>query len=199
MLKDNERWLGHPAAKDRYVTSLNNWLDGNGSIARSERQYLQRQDDLFSLVGSEDTPVVQVEDALTDCLAWLHKHFRRVRGRLFFSLGLASHLTNQLMRYFCKCCGPRRITHNEHVFVFGPLMTAFSRASMSLITTTILVTPIIVLEFLTKASIRLVVITLASAAFVFAITLIARARTVEVLAAGAASVFLDSAANFNNF
>jgi hypothetical protein len=57
---------------------------------------------------------------------------------------------------------------------------------MSVIATSILVTPVIVLQFVARDVVRLVIIVLAAGAFVLAISLLAKARTVEMLAAGAA-------------
>jgi hypothetical protein len=57
---------------------------------------------------------------------------------------------------------------------------------MSVLATSILVTPVVILEFVSGNIARLVIIVLAAGAFVLAISLLAKARTVEVLAAGAA-------------
>jgi hypothetical protein len=65
-------------------------------------------------------------------------------------------------------------------------MTSISRALMSVLATSILVTPVVILEVVSGNIARLVIIVLAAGAFVLAISLLAKARTVEVLAAGAA-------------
>jgi len=57
---------------------------------------------------------------------------------------------------------------------------------MSVVATSILVTPVIILEFVAGNVARLIIIVLAAGAFVLAVSLLAKARTVEVLAAGAA-------------
>lgn len=57
---------------------------------------------------------------------------------------------------------------------------------MSITATAILVTPIIVLTFISSAAVRLVVTVTAAGVFAFAITFVAKARTIGVLAGGAA-------------
>lgn len=42
------------AAKSRDVTSLKNWVTGTGHIARAERAYLDRTEDLIALADSAD-------------------------------------------------------------------------------------------------------------------------------------------------
>jgi hypothetical protein len=67
-------------------------------------------------------------------------------------------------------------------------MTGISRAFMSVLATSILITPVVILEFVSGNVARLIIIVLAAGAFVLVISLLAKARTVEVLAAGAALV-----------
>jgi hypothetical protein len=59
---------------------------------------------------------------------------------------------------------------------------------MSVLATSILITPVVILEFVSGNVARLIIIVLAAGAFVLVISLLAKARTVEVLAAGAALV-----------
>jgi hypothetical protein len=80
----------------------------------------------------------------------------------------------------------RDFTEDEHVFIFGSAMTSISRAVMSVLATSILITPVAILEFVSGNVARLVTIVLAAGAFVLAISLLAKTRTVEVLAAKAA-------------
>lgn len=65
-------------------------------------------------------------------------------------------------------------------------MTAMSRGLMSITATAILVTPIIVLSFISNAAVRLVITVIAAGVFAFAVTFLAKTRTIEVLAGGAA-------------
>lgn len=60
---------------------------------------------------------------------------------------------------------------------------------MSLVATTILVAPVLIMEFFATRT-RLLVIVISSGVFVLAVALLVKAKTVEVLAAGAALVLL---------
>jgi hypothetical protein len=57
---------------------------------------------------------------------------------------------------------------------------------MSVLATSVLITPVVILEFVSGNVARLVTIVLAAGAFVLVISLLAKTRTVEVLAARAA-------------
>lgn len=66
------KMLQFEGAGARDVTSLQNWLDGNGCIARDETAYLDHDRDLFSLAPTTDNAMVRfeawVEDRLMQCL-----------------------------------------------------------------------------------------------------------------------------------
>jgi hypothetical protein len=48
--------LSYEAAKPRDISSLQNWVDGNGCIAREETAYLARHKDLLSVVSADAVP-----------------------------------------------------------------------------------------------------------------------------------------------
>jgi hypothetical protein len=57
----------------RHVLSLQNWLRGNGCIAREETEFLGRQHDLISLSSPEDDVVSWLERLSSSILAYLGK------------------------------------------------------------------------------------------------------------------------------
>jgi len=188
-LEWSRKWLTLPTAKRQDIRSLQNWVEGTGSIARGEATYLQCDEDLFNLAGIEDSAISRIETTLSSCFAWLHGNIGKVSFVLHLSFHQSIPYAYSFIQTFCRCVFRRRnkMTTDEHIFIFSPLLTALSRAIMSLVATTILVAPILIMEFLsTRTLVRLLVIVISSGAFVLAVTLLAKAKTVEVLAAGAA-------------
>ena len=85
-----------------------------------------------------------------------------------------------------SCCRRRKFTNDEHIFIFGPYTQHLSRALMNFFATLILILPVIILNFMSNIVGRLVITIFAAALFVLAVSLLAKAGTAEVLAAGAA-------------
>jgi hypothetical protein len=52
----------------------------------------------------------------------------------------------------------RDFTEDEHVFIFGSAMTSISRAVMSVLATSVLITPVVILEFVSGNVARLIII-----------------------------------------
>jgi hypothetical protein len=77
-------------AAPRNVNSLKNWTAGTGDIGRQETAYLNKREDLVTLVSCEDGAMERVEWILEDILAWFHDRVRMV------STSKASHLASAL-------------------------------------------------------------------------------------------------------
>lgn len=72
LLERNVRILQLPAASTGNVTSLLNWVQGTGSIARSDTTFLHKQD-LCAVGGSGNHGLVLIESVVTQMLATLYK------------------------------------------------------------------------------------------------------------------------------
>ena len=66
ILRDYREVLQYPDADPRDVGSVQNWVDGTGSIAREESRYLSHVDDLASMANHADRAVNCVDIAVED-------------------------------------------------------------------------------------------------------------------------------------
>ena len=71
--------LSFSAAQGREVESLQNWLDGNGCLAREETAYLTHHRELISLAPAGDSATLQFESWVEDKLIRFCRAFRKVR------------------------------------------------------------------------------------------------------------------------
>ena len=72
--------LSYEGAKPRDISSLQNWVDGNGCIAREETAYLARRKDLLSVVSADDGAASWLETLVEDSLVRLRECFGLVRN-----------------------------------------------------------------------------------------------------------------------
>lgn len=70
--------LGFEAATLRDVSSLQNWVNGNGCMAREETAYLTRCNDLLSMAPAGDDAVAQLRPWVEDKLIRFYKGFHEV-------------------------------------------------------------------------------------------------------------------------
>ncbi|KAE8447334.1 hypothetical protein EG329_010892 [Mollisiaceae sp. DMI_Dod_QoI] len=156
----NRQVLGFEAASDRDVVNLQNWIDGNGCIARDESAYLARPEDLLSVVSPDDYAVAWLGALVED-------------SRVYFRERLGQH--------------PRLgISNDPNVHIFPPSsITLAARILMTPFITILLLTPVIICNFFDSLTARLVVIIAATAAFISILSGLTRARTVELAVAGA--------------
>ncbi|KAK1993570.1 hypothetical protein LX36DRAFT_693638 [Colletotrichum falcatum] len=73
------RALNLGPAQKRDLTSLQNWIEGNGCIARAESAYLTQERDLMSLGPVSDGAIVHLEAWLEDRIIRLWRGFRKSR------------------------------------------------------------------------------------------------------------------------
>lgn len=73
--------LKYEKAQDRSVSSLQNWIDGTGSIAIEETDYLLHDRDLFTLAPAVDNAMVRFEAWVEDRLIQSFPNFRDVSRR----------------------------------------------------------------------------------------------------------------------
>lgn len=65
-------------AKPRNTTSLRNWIDGNGNIAREEAAFLSCSEDLASVTDTDDTVMTWLELLIEDMIFFIRKRFGEV-------------------------------------------------------------------------------------------------------------------------
>jgi hypothetical protein len=71
--------LNFGAAQQRDIKSLQNWLEGTGSLAREERAYVTHHQELISLAPTGDSAILQLEAWVEDKCIRLWRDFRKVK------------------------------------------------------------------------------------------------------------------------
>jgi hypothetical protein len=172
MMKDYHHAMRLPNASPRDITSIKNWLNGTGSIARAETNFLEHQHDMANLTGALDSAVNYIE-IIVERLAF------RLAARI------------RKVKFLPEAFKPGRgdLTQDSHIFFAGPRLRSFSRAVTSWIAATILLAPVVVLFCIRDAMWRLVTITVAVLCFLSALSTWTKARTIEIVTAGARYVF----------
>ena len=74
--------LKMPPAPARDVTSLWNWVEGNGCVARDETQWLEHRSDLCSVVRADDDALASLEPFVERLLSRIYGLFPKVRMQL---------------------------------------------------------------------------------------------------------------------
>lgn len=71
LIERNYRILKLETARPRNVMSLQNWINGNGCVAREETAYLARSEELASVADTDDTVMTWLETIVEDSLTRL--------------------------------------------------------------------------------------------------------------------------------
>jgi hypothetical protein len=72
--------LSFEGASHRAVASLQNWVDGNGCIAREETAYLARAEDLLCVVSPDDNAVSSLGTLIEDSRVYFREKYGQVRN-----------------------------------------------------------------------------------------------------------------------
>ena len=72
--------LGFEAASHRDRANLQNWVDGNGCIARDETEYLARTGDIVSVACPDDSAVMWLGLLAEDGRVYFRECFGQVRN-----------------------------------------------------------------------------------------------------------------------
>lgn len=176
MQKDNllagqRRVLDFQAAPQRALSSVRNWVDGNGCIARDETAYLGTFDDLLSIASPSDHATSWIEALVEDGSIFLGRRFRR-----FIDGPMASSVQSVRL-------GPSR-DPLVHIFPSSSL-TKLVRICVAVLVTSMLLTPVILCHSLSSAPARLVVVLLAATIFIGTVSSFTHARMLELLVVGA--------------
>lgn len=98
--------LAFGRSEGRDVESLQNWLDGNGCLAREETAYLTHRQELVSLAPAADSAVLQLEAWVEDKLIRFYSGFRSVSedsiitaGRLTTRISLITTISPSTRMY----------------------------------------------------------------------------------------------------
>ncbi|KAI1086078.1 caspase domain-containing protein [Rostrohypoxylon terebratum] len=160
LIERNRQILSLEAASSRDVVNLQNWVDGNGCIAREETMYLKQGEDLLSVASPNENAVIWLGSLIEKGWVYFHEHF-------------GQHTRLDVSR-----------DPNVHIF---PLSSTV-RAARILITPFIvllLLVPVIICNFVEDLAARLVIIITATASFIAVLSGLTKARTAELAVAGA--------------
>jgi hypothetical protein len=80
LIERNRRILGYEPPKPRDVLNLQNWINGNGCIAREETAYLDHSKDLLSISFREDSAVTWLEALVEYGLFLLRQRSSQVKN-----------------------------------------------------------------------------------------------------------------------
>jgi hypothetical protein len=179
-LERHQRILSFEAAPRRAVSNLQNWVDGNGCIARDETAYLGRGSDLLSVATSDDNIIRWLEALIEDSRVYLRERFGRVTSpRPISAIG-----------EFKPPRQPRLdVSRDPNVHIFPPSsMTCAVRILLIPFIIVLILAPVIICNFVHSLTARLVIIVASTTSFVAVLSSFAKVRTVELVVAGATCV-----------
>lgn len=160
LIERNHRVLNLEDASHKDVASLQHWVDGNGCIARQETTYLARAEDLLSVASPDDGATTRLGALVEGC-------------RVLFR------------KYVCQY--PRLDASrdpNVHIFPRSSI-TWVARMMMTPFVVVLLLAPVVICSLVGSLTVRLVVIIAATTGFVAVLSGLTKARTVELVVAGA--------------
>ncbi|KAM7210104.1 hypothetical protein V8F06_014513 [Rhypophila decipiens] len=163
-------------AKPRSICHLQRWIKGNGCIARDEWKYLYQDLDLATYATHNDNVLAWLEPLVEDCLALSRRR-------------LPKGTTNNL------------ISRDRHVHIFSkPAISLISRMVIIPLVVMLLLAPVIICNSINGQSARLAVIVISTSCFITALSTLTKARTVELVIAGATytTVLIVFISNTNN-
>lgn len=172
--------------------SLLNWTDGTASIARQETAYLTHTPDLINLADRCDSAITRIEWLIEDCALRLERVVQYfVPDTWAERLKLGGIFNSRASRF---------VSNDEHIFIAGAGLRTIARLVTSLIATTTLLAPVLLLSHITTAPAQLGVVFVSAAVFLAAVSTFTHAKTVELFTAGASYaavlvIFMSAAQN----
>jgi hypothetical protein len=159
LIERNHRTFAYEAASPQLVSSLQNWLNGNGCIARAETAYLD-SDELISMASTDDTVMTWLEALVDKALLHLRTCLQN------------NHSVD--------------VSRDPHVHISPkPHITRIARILMTPLIVTLLLAPVIICMYLKSLSARLCVSIAAASLFIAILSGSTRAKSVELVVAGA--------------
>ncbi|KAK3366616.1 hypothetical protein B0T24DRAFT_534247, partial [Lasiosphaeria ovina] len=159
-LERHWRIMSFEAALHRAVLNVQNWLSRSACMARKVTAYLYCGEDLLSTSTPENSFIAWLEELAEDSRVCLYERFRKVR---LYAQG------QSLVVHIFSSSSMRRI----------------ARILMTPIITFLLPAPVVIYSFVSSLTIRLVVVVAATTGFIALLSSFTRARTVELVVAGA--------------
>ncbi|KAL7954333.1 hypothetical protein V8C34DRAFT_319921 [Trichoderma compactum] len=162
--KNEDRLATHfgktPASFDpqhRPVSNLCSWVESKGSIARAETTYLEHQEDIFSLAAPED-----------NIISWLET--------------LAEYIAFYFNKWYATAESPR----DSDIYIFPPsLIKRAVRVFLVPLVTVLLLTPVIICNFIDGLTARLVIVVFATTGFIAALSCLIKIRAIDLIIADA--------------
>ncbi|KAK2009605.1 hypothetical protein LZ32DRAFT_589796 [Colletotrichum eremochloae] len=154
------RVLNLGPAQKRDLASLQNWMEGNGCIARAESAYLTQERDLMSLGPVGDGAILHLEAWLEDSLIRLWRGFRKSRHH--------------------------DISNDSNIYIYsGTLIRRTARGLLLLLITVLLMLPVVVCNIVNTASARIIVVMVSTICYLLVLSGLTNSRTMELVVAGA--------------
>ncbi|ETS86571.1 hypothetical protein PFICI_00399 [Pestalotiopsis fici W106-1] len=153
------RILSLGKAQHRDVESLQNWLDGNGCLAREEAAYLSHRE-LITLAPPRDNAIAQFEAWIEDKLIRFDRNFRK------------SHFHD--------------VSNDPNVYIYsGSHIRRAARTLLLCLITVLLLMPVVLCNSIVAVSARMTVIVLSTILYLLVISELTQSRTLELVVAGA--------------
>ncbi|KAH7349784.1 hypothetical protein B0T11DRAFT_289885 [Plectosphaerella cucumerina] len=159
------------------VSNLRNWVESTGCLSRRETEFLLQRDDLLS--------IGMVQDDIVLALQYAVEHARVLLERpIFKNTDIRTH---------------GRVSRNPIVHIFRPSFVTKTAGLLGImLAAVLLLTPVIVCNFVHDLTSRLAVVVFATSGFIASISTFMKARPVEIVVAGATYstvlvVFISSA------
>ncbi|KAH8807489.1 hypothetical protein F5884DRAFT_857066 [Xylogone sp. PMI_703] len=156
LVERTRRMYSYENPNPRIVESLRNWLSGNACIARNETAFLECGEDLVTLSPLEDGAVSWLGENLPDSIVRLVKSSQSSTSR------------DRRVHVF-----PRSLTTYVARMILTPLIIFF------------LLAPIIICNAITNSTARLATMVIATTVFVMLVSLLTKAKTIDLAVAGA--------------
>ncbi|KAI3325616.1 hypothetical protein HD806DRAFT_490781 [Xylariaceae sp. AK1471] len=152
--------LSSGPAAPRDNLSLKNWLNGNGCVSRQETAYLDYEEDLVGLTGPGDRATSQLEVWIEDKLIEYYPGFRT-------------------MPY-------HNMSTDANVFIYsGCLIKRTARILLLFLISFLLLLPVAICTTTSSMIARLIIIILSTALYLAILSALTKARTFELVLAGA--------------
>ncbi|KAI0804904.1 hypothetical protein GGR55DRAFT_657707 [Xylaria sp. FL0064] len=178
LIERSHRMLNLAPAKQRSVSSLQHWINGNGCVARDEAAYLGCTEELVSVTETDDTVMSWLETLVEDCLIRTRGYFRRVGT--YLQSCVRDRVAHSLQQdHFAVSRDP-----NVHI----PTRSSIARLARMLMTPVIimlLLAPVLICSMLISLAAQIGTIVVATTIFVAVVSSSTKAKAIELVVAGA--------------
>ena len=152
------RMLQFEGAMSRDITSLRNWLEGNGCISRAETAYLDHDQDLFSLAPPADSASFRFEAWVEDMLSQWLPGFRNYKKH--------------------------DVSSDRNVIIYrGAIIPNVAKGLILSLITVLLLMPIVVCNIVRDTILRIVIVMVSTVLYLLVLSGLTRAKTIELLLA----------------